>query len=143
MFALPVTDNTPLVIKFPPVIFPVAVTIAVPILPTLALPVALTMPPVIKFPPRILPVAVINPAVPILPIFALPATDRTPPVTRLAPLILPLLLNVPAIFAPVPVTTITFETPVLLIAIFESVYTLTLLFPLEIEDPAAMLIFDS
>ena len=57
MFALPVTLNAPPVTKLAPVILPVAVTIAVPILPTLALPVTDRTPPVTKLAPVILPFA--------------------------------------------------------------------------------------
>ena len=77
---LPILAN-PVVIKFPPVILPVAtINPAVPILPILALPVTDKLPLAYKLEPLILPVAVKYPAtltpVPVATIiFELPATD--------------------------------------------------------------------
>ena len=106
--ALPVTLNAPPVVKLPPE----------------TLPVADTKPVVVKLPPAILPVTSKLVSVPTLVIFGCAAVVNVPvkklAETKLAPVIeppepplatmlpadkLPVTSNVPAIFAPVPVTT--------------------------------------
>ena len=81
---------------------------------------------------------------PILPTLALPITVNVPAALILLPTSkLLLMLAVPVTFAPVPVTTSTFETPATLVVTLPLGFTMTLLVPLINDEPALTIKLDN